>query len=228
MKELWDLIKTILTTPAGLVALFGLILLELAAAGGVRYSGWLVIDDPGWRLAMGGLGAMFLIAAVAKALMVTGDSGIRPTDIAALGIKITSPHGGDALGNRERVTVTTEKPIPKGYELRVLRGYPGVNGFIPHVKLTKANDKLEWNAFDFDIGGDKGSTRMIEAWLIGPDGAVLLKAWEEDHKAIAAANHEIDRLARLANEAGKRIWLPPIGSPTKDMHKCFSIVVTRA
>ena len=194
----------------------------------MRYSGWLVIDDPYWRLAVGGLGVVFLIAAVAKTLMVAGDSGISPTEVTALGVKITAPRNSDVLSNRERVTVTSEKPIPKGYELRVLRGYPRVEGFVPHVKLTKANNKLEWDAFDFDIGGAKGDTRMIEAWLIGPDGAVLLKAWEENHKAIAATNREIDCLAVLAKASGTRTWLPPIESKTKDMHKCFSIVVKRA
>jgi hypothetical protein len=168
-----------------------------------------------------------LIAAVAKTLMVAGDSGISPKEVTALGVKITAPRNNDVLSNRERVTVTSEKPIPKNYELRVLRGYPGVEGFVPHVKLTRANERLEWDAFDFDIGGVKGNTRTIEAWLIGPDGAALLKTWGENHKAIAATNREIERLATLANNPGTHTWLPPIESKTKDMHKCFSIVVTR-
>nr|WP_315243896.1 hypothetical protein [uncultured Albidiferax sp.] len=229
MKELWELFKTIVTTPTGLIALFGLLLLVLGASGGVRYSGWLPIEEAGWRVALGLLGAAFLTLAARKSLAATGQALLSEAEVKALGIKISMPRAGDSVSDRVRVTVVSEKPIPKGYELRVLRGYPRVHGVVPHAKLTTSNDKLEWDAYDFDIGGAKGETRSIEAWLVGPDGAALLATWESNHQStVVVANREIRRLAGIANLPADERWLPPITTATRDMHKAYSTIVTKA
>lgn len=229
MKELWELIKTIVTTPAGLMAFFGLVLLTLGAAGGIRYSGWLPIDEGAWRIAFGLLGTALLGFAAWRASTISVQALLTDSEIKALDIKIVAPRHDEVVGDRLTVKVTSEKPIPKGYELRVLRGYPGDLGVVPNAKLIKSSDKLEWDAYDFDIGSSKGDARSIEAWLVGPDGSALLTNWETNHRSTTVpANVEIRRLAKIAKEPGLERWLPPITSVTKDMFKVRHVIVKKA
>ncbi len=227
MKEFWDLAKTIIASPAGLVALIGLLLLGLGAAGGIRYEQWFVIDDPFWRPALAGLGLLMLVAAAIKLLFYSSRAIIDAVDFRKLGIKIVRPSDNETVAKKVRVTITSEKPIPPGYHLRVLRGYPREDGILPNARLQKDLTKLEWNAHDFDLGGSVNEVRTIEACVVGPDGLALLGAWERDHEVHVKTINELNRVAEIAKVVPKIDWLKSIVARTADMHLCASITVTR-
>src|SRR5437899_1332642 len=118
----WKVVEVLLTS-RNLILLLGGILVVLGTAGGVTYHQWLPIADFGWRVFLVAVGVVLIVLY----FLLPKDSPKKLTDrkIKSLGIKIDYPESNAIITGRTEVRGTIAKPIPEGYELRILRGYPG-------------------------------------------------------------------------------------------------------
>ncbi len=142
--------------------------------------------------------------------------------IKSLGIKIDYPENNAIITGRTKVSGTIAKPIPKGYELCILRGYPE-GGFVPDGYCLCDPDRKTWHVEQFDIGGESGNSRRIEAWLVGRDGRLLLDTWLAALQVHRVTNSRVEKLAPTE----RLTWLKPITKETSDMFRCDWINVKR-
>jgi hypothetical protein len=219
MEKIIQLIHETFETHSKLCLLLGVLLFMFGASGSVTYNEFSLAPQEWAQLSLMAGGVLL---AAASFLKIDDHKEIGQKAISKLGIKITSPQINERIKGKIRVTVTSDKPLPKGYELHVLRGYPRQNGIVPSAKAQKAADKLEWVAHEFDIAGVKDDVRTIEVWLIGEGGQALIENWEKNHKVLANANRELEKLGK-----NKFAWLDPITRMTPDMHRCQSIAVVK-
>ncbi len=215
----WKVVEVLLTSP-NLILVLGGILVVLATAGGVTYQRWFPIADREWRIFLVVVG----VALLGLYFLLPRESAKKLTDrtIRSLGIKIDYPESNAVITGKTDVRGAIAKPIPEGYELCILRGYP-VGGFLPHGHCFCDPDKKTWHVQQFDIGGDKNDSRRIEAWLVGRDGRLLLDTWLAAHEVHRATNSRVQELA----PAERLTWLKPITKGTSDMFRCDWIKVTR-
>jgi hypothetical protein len=219
MEKIIQLIHEVFETHSKLCLLLGVLLFVFGASGGVTYNGFAPVSQEWARLSLMGGG---ILLAAASFLKIDDHKELGPKEISRLGIKIISPQINERIKGTVRVTVTSDKPLPKGYELHVLRGYPRKNGIVPNAKAQKTADKLEWIAHEFDIAGVNDDVRTIEVWLLGEGGKALIENWEKNHNVVVNANRELEKLGK-----NKVAWLDPITRMTPDMHRCQSIVVVK-
>lgn len=150
-----------------------------------------------------------------------GRAILNSNQISKLGIRITEPQANHLVTKKTDVTVVSEKQIPDGYELHVLRGYPRQQGVVPNAKAHKASADLKWVVYDFHVGNPK-KTYTIEVWLVGESGQALLDNWQANHEIVVKANRELEDFGKKESDMQ---WLPPITRVTTDMHRCQSIDV---
>lgn len=225
MEKLIPLLREIVTSNNRTSLWLGVVVFVVGAAGGITYNGWLPITRDWAQWSMMAAGAILVATSFLKHNQA---SSLDADRIAKLGIEITTPQPNERLSSKARVTVVSKEPLPDGYELHVLRGYPRVKGVVPNAKTHKTAGKLEWIAHDFDIGGVPNDTRTIEVWLVGANGTALFENWETNHTIVSNANRELRRLGEIANQKPSIEWLPPITRFTTDMHRCQSVVVFKA
>lgn len=225
MEKLTQPLRDIVASHTKTALWLGVIVFAVGAAGGVVYNGWLPITRDWAQWSMMAAGAVLVAASFLKRTQVVElDAG----KITKLGIEITAPQANERVTSKTRVTVVSKEPLPDGYELRVLRGYPRVKGIVPNAMTHKTAGKLEWVAHDFDIGGAPKDTRTVEVWLVGANGTALFENWEANHSIVSKANRELKRLGEIAKQTPNIEWLPPITGFTTDMHRCQSVVVFKA
>lgn len=225
MEKLFPALRDIVASHNKTTLWLGVILVVLGAAGGVGYNSVLPIAKTWAQVSLMVAGGVLVALSYAQQ---SSETSLDPDKFVELGIKIIAPQPNERVTSRTRVTVVSEQPLPKGYELQVLRGYPRQKGVVPNSKAHKTAGKLEWIAHDFDIGGAPKELRTIEVWLVGSNGAALLANWEENHAIVAKANRELRRLGELAKQQPAIDWLPPITRLTSDMARCQSVLVERA
>lgn len=225
MEKLIQPLRDIVASHAKTALWLGVIVFIVGAAGGVSYNGWLPITREWAQWSMMAAGA---VLAAVSFLKQAPEVALDADKITKLGIKITAPQANERVTSKTRVTVVSDEPIPEGYELHVLRGYPRVKGIVPNAKTHKTAGKLEWVTHDFDIGGIPKETRTIEVWLVGASGTALLDNWEANHAIVSKANRELRRLGEIANQKPDIEWLQPITRFTSDMCRCQSIVVVKS
>lgn len=208
----WKVVEVLLTSP-NLILVLSTILVLLGTAGGITYKQWFPIDQVGWRIFIVILGALLF----GLYFLLPNKPAKRLTErsIKSLEIKINYPENNAVITGKTEVRGTISKPIPDGYELRVLRGYPW-GGFVPHGHCFYDPDKKTWHVQQFDMGGEKNDVRTIEVWLVGRDGHLLLETWATDHEVHKETN---SRLQKLAPTEGLT-WLKPIKGGTTDMFRC--------
>lgn len=231
--DLTKILSTLVSSTNQTLLWLGAAFFVLAAAGGVRYQGWFPIDGLEMRALLMVAGALLVTVALMRRSEQAPQSGLKQPDIDALKIEIVTPTVGQEVDGRVRVHVRSSKPIPDGYEVMVLRGYPKQNGVVPNQLLNKQPASLDWIADSFDIAGKAGYVRTVEVWLVGRDGQALLKNWRENHDIVATLNRNIRKLGGHLKEdaaidaGGMREWLPPITTFTADMHRCQAVSVKR-
>jgi hypothetical protein len=209
-----------LVTSSNLALVLGAGLVALGAAGGVKIHGWLPIDDNLWRVAIGVVG---LILVVLHFAYREASTGINRRTIESLGIEITYPQDNQTVFGKFDVQGTVAKPLPKGYELVVLRGYPH-GGFVPSAQALCDHDKKKWHVQQFDIGSPKkNESRTIEAWIVGPDGTLLIDTWLAAHEVHKGTVSQVQKLAKEEPEPVS--WLKPIKKGTSDMYRCAFVRV---
>jgi hypothetical protein len=216
----WKLLEILLTSQ-NLILVVGAIFVALAAAGGLTYNQWLPIAEDRWRIVMGIFGLVLVVLYFLlprKAVRRLDDRAIK-----ALGVKITFPEDNSRITGLTDVRGTMEMPIPDGYELRILRGYPQ-GGLVPNASTLNDPHKKTWLVQQFDIGGSKDEGRRIEAWLVGPDGHLLIDTWLTAHEVHSVTNRRMEILA----PSERLTWLKPLKEGTSDMYRCDWIKVTRA
>ncbi len=230
--DLTKILSTLVASTNQTLLLLGFISLGLGAAGGVRYQSWFLINDQPYRIAMMVAGALFVLAALMRR-SEHAPASLKQADLDALKIEILTPTAGQDVDRHVRVHVRSSKPIPDGYELIVLRGYPNQNGVVPNQAASRNPTSLDWIADPFDLAGQAGDTRTVEVWLVGRDGQALLKNWQQNHAIVATLNGGIRELGgRLKEDADLDVekmckWLPPITAFSADMHRCQAVSVKR-
>jgi hypothetical protein len=136
------------------------------------------------------------------------------------GIKITSPSEDAIVPRKITVRGVIEEPLSPGQTLRLLRVHPNHGGFAPGGDVHVRN--REWESLGFDLGGEPGTRRGIEAWVVGRDGNVLLDHWKESFRVHSDLNHQLRRVTGSYGE-----WLPYLQSWTRDMIRCARVLVMR-
>jgi len=175
LEKLWEVVKSVVTSLPSLFVLLGAIFIAAAALGSVTLgSNSFALDS----LGRGGLGLAGVFF-VALAFVQPRDANLSDAAAKALSVKIIYPVQ-DAQFGRGTVRGTIAKRIPKGYELHLLRGY-AKGGFVPNTKVLVNAAAGQWSAPDFDVGGARGETRILQAWIVGRDGAKLLRCFSECH-----------------------------------------------
>ncbi|WP_141715866.1 hypothetical protein [Burkholderia ubonensis] len=134
------------------------------------------------------------------------------------GVRIVSPKDHAEVGETCRVSGTIEKELPQGYKLWVLRRWSSEpKKFYPSgeavIEPTQDGKSFEWHAEKCHIGGRPNSRdgRILEAWIVGPDGLRLLGAWLEFDKRFWDVQRNVEGVPALS---------PPLCEPTSDMEKC--------
>jgi hypothetical protein len=231
--DLTKILSTLVSSTNQTLLFLGAVFFGLGAAGGVRYQSWFPIDGIEMRALMMVAGAVLVAVALMRRSEHSPQVALKQSDIDALKIEIVTPMNGQDVDGRVRVHVRSRGPIPDGYELMVLRGYPKQNGVVPNQLLNKQPASLDWIADSFDIAGKTGYVRTVEVWLVGRDGQALLKNWRENHEIVATLNRNIRKLGDHLKEGAAidvermRDWLPPITAFTADMHRCQAVSVKR-
>jgi hypothetical protein len=213
----WKVLQYLLTSNSLLV--FGTMFLLLGAGGGVRYKGWFPIDGALWRIVVVATGVVFI--GLNFVLRQRPIAALNPNAVRSLGVKILYPESNATIIGKVDVRGTTAKPLPNGHELRILRGYPH-GGFVPNSQSLHEDDN-GWLVQQFDIGGSKGEPRTIEAWLVGPDGRLLLDTWLAAHEVHRGTISQVEKLAPREPVT----WLKPIKQHTSDMYQCAWVRVTK-
>lgn len=212
-----ELLAKLIDSVPVLLILLGVAVLVLGLAGGVTYNNWLpIVDQPGR------IGAVV----VGAGILGLGFFGWRTRVIVPkakdFGITIDHPKDGDLVGI-VNVRGRIKKAIPDGYTLQVFRCYAGKHSYVPIGKGDIEPEKGTWNASQCDVGGRPGDTRIIRAYLVGPNGAAVLDYWfkaKNVHKRVRE---------QLRDLTGKEPdYLPPIDMHTTDMIPCARVEVRRS
>jgi hypothetical protein len=132
-----------------------------------------------------------------------------------------------AMSRGARVDGTASiKKIPKGYALRLLRGYPDQGGVVPTGQIETDAHNGTWRVYDFNVGGEAGQTpndrRSLEIWLVGKNGDALLECWREAHRVHSIA---MEQLKSSTGRYGQ--WLDAIKTTTDDMVRCAKVDLLR-
>ena len=141
-----------------------------------------------------------------------------------LDVQFHYPTPGANVDSTVDVMGIAKVPIPDGYSLRILRGYPKLGGVLPVGHLSLDSGTGKWEVRAFEVGGDPGihDLRTIEIWLVGKDGEALLKCWSDAHLVHRKA---MEKIKELTGKYGE--WLGPIQQHTEDMLLCAKIEVYR-
>jgi hypothetical protein len=142
--------------------------------------------------------------------------------IKRFGIRIDQPDNNALVTGKTKIEGSIARPLPEGYELRIMRGYPE-GGFVPSTQTLCNHNTQRWLVQEFDIGGKKGDARTIEAWMVGPDGRLLLDTW----LAAQRVHFGTVSLVRKIAPDDYVTLLEPIERGTVDMYRCDWIRVTK-
>jgi hypothetical protein len=196
----------------------GSVMYLLGLSGGITYHGWLPVSGTPERTALDSLGLLLIAISVWLAL---GKEPRRPKNPKRYGVRIFHPRDGDHV-NCVDVRGEIRKPLPPGYALRLLVGYPDQDGFEPRGRVVADTDAGTWEALNVDVGDKGGHRYFIEICIVGPDGAALLDsrlAAQRDHRHTADA---LRRLTGLPRES-----LSPMRRRTADIASCAKVTVIR-
>jgi hypothetical protein len=219
---MWETIKEVtlaaIDRPGLILMILGAAVMALGAAGGITYGNWLPLTTNLQQASVGGVGLLLFLVGVVW-LVRTPQTSLNAK---SFGVKITDPQAGDKIGV---VTVrgTIRRSVPPGYELRLLRMYPGQDGYLPMNSATIDDTGKKWEAYGCDIGGRPGEQRIIAACLVGPSGKVLLNFYRVMARLYNPAREQI-----ITNSGPTPPAMPLIDGFTTDMHVCTRIAVTRA
>jgi hypothetical protein len=191
----------LLKKPA-LSLILGVVLLILAASGGVSSLGLTVNESP-WRITLATIGIVLLATGCYLAVRPEGSRSTH--DPAGYGVKIRTPSPG-SMAPASFEVFGDYKLLPAGHSIRVFvvegeRHWPqGVARMSPSNK--------QWRAVVNHMGGVKGQSRTIAAIAMAESGSILCDYYE-----------------KAGRETGK--WIP-ITRLTSDMVECDNVVVIHA
>jgi hypothetical protein len=197
-----------------LLIVIGAAMFAVGAAGGVKYNSFFPIDDLIGRAALLVGGAALVLIGIFIALR--SNDPRKPH-----GIKITHPIK-DQRVDTVAVQGSISKKLPKGFELWIVRIYPGHDSFLPLRKVNIEDGDQTWIAPQCDVGGKSGEDRALGAYLVGPATQEFFKYFKD---AARVHNRWMDNL-KVPKEAADR-YLPNIERMTKDMIKCDRVDVKR-
>ena len=143
-------------------------------------------------------------------------------------VRIASHSDGsyiDQDGQKFRGTI--KRALPDEYALWLVRRwkddrdryYP--EGQAELRPMRGSTTEHEWEVEKVFVGGDPGDSRIIEIWLVGPDGRAMFNAVKK------ANNKYADLMSHIGKKWEKPWLIEPIQGTTRDMVPCTSIIVTR-
>ena len=183
-----------------LLILAGAAVFVVGAAGGLK--DWVRLGTPGGILVMV-LGGGLVATGLWIYLRENSNRGAKSasanlSEASRIGVQIFRPGQNELVGELVDASGSFKGPIPAGYELRVLRGYPRQGGVLPSGTLRVDESTGRWSVADFEVGGEGGKTpperRSLELWLVGESGRAVLQCWSDAHQVHAIAMHRIKDL----------------------------------
>jgi hypothetical protein len=241
-----EFVKTLLLKSSlnKICVLAGLLLLLLGAVKLVKVPvlGPLQASYPATLMWAGGvLMVVGVIWEIVRAVLVRKDRRESKAAIATRGpaaptasdydVRIISPADGSLIDDEQvkGLRGTMKRGLPAGYALWLVRRFASTpDVFLPmkraEVKLMRGSlTEHEWEVDAAYVGGNKGGNdpRIIEAWLVGPDGQRMLDA-------VKKANEQHARLMQHTKTPWDKEWQhDPLPSQTSDMVLGTRITVTR-
>jgi hypothetical protein len=176
MEEKKSIVLVLIQNTPLAVMVVGLFLLVLGAAGGwPKYE--LHITEPGWRIAIGVIGA---ITAGAGFLQYYHRPSFEKPDAKKYGLRITSPQINEMVPNRISVRGTYEKkPSPDEFEVRVIELSLISQKHYPKRRVAFDERLKTWETIDFGIGGGRSNgKRIIMVSLLGKGGQALCEYYD--------------------------------------------------
>jgi hypothetical protein len=202
-----------------LALVVGAVLIVLGASGSLRIGDSVTYtsSNPIALYVCGGA----LIALAAAAYFLEKRAGTDRTPIpdpADFGIKIIRPGSDVSVDRRTDVFGSINKPLPEGYRLQIIRRRePTPEGYFPEKIAEVDPTGLHWAANACYVGGEAGDGRILEAVLVGPDGALLFDTWRRSEKA----------LGERTPDQGGRALSPAIKGFPADTVSCARVRVVR-
>jgi hypothetical protein len=170
-----------------LALVVGAVLVVLGASGSLRIGDSVTYtsSNPVALFVCGG--ALIVLAAAAYFMERRASADRTPIpDPADFGIKIIRPSNDVSVGMRTDVFGSIDKPVPKGYRLQIIRRRETTpEGYFPEKIAEVDPTGLHWAANGCWVGGNTGDGRILEAVLVGPDGALLFDTWRRSEQAFA-------------------------------------------
>jgi hypothetical protein len=201
-----------------LALVVGAVLVVLGASGSLRIGDSITYtsSNPVALFVCGG--ALIALAAAAYFLEKRAADERPPVPVPAdFGIKIIRPGNDVSVDWRTDVFGAINKPLPKGYRLQIVRRRETTpEGYFPEKIAEVDPTGLHWAANACWVGGEPGDGRIIEAVLVGPDGALLFDTWRQSELAFGE---------RKAGQG--RALSPPIKGFPADTVSCARVRVVR-
>jgi len=202
-----------------LLIVFGVALIVLGLAGGITYHNLLQLSGPTAQIGSVALGIILVLLGLFRR-EPPSDGPSLIGDCKEYGIEIDHPRPGARVDITE-VRGTIAKPLPEGYELRILRIYPKTNNFVPIGSPRPDGKEGRWIAEQCNIGGTSGDDRGIAVCIVGRAGAILLDYFDE-------ASRVHNKLLNAKTAPGEeKIYLPLLSKRPPDMIECHRVNVQR-
>lgn len=154
--------------------------------------------------------------------------GPAPLKVADFDIRIGShSDGGRFDKSKQTFRGTIKQQVPAGHELWLVRrfktepDYYFPEGRAAVKPMRGSTTDYEWEVDEIFVGGDPGDGRIIEMWLAGPNGHILLDS-------IKKANVKHAELMNFTNTPyEKKWWVERLNRYTTDMVLGTSITLFR-
>jgi hypothetical protein len=142
-------------------------------------------------------------------------------------ITIDSHRYGDVVGEQlEKFHGKLNKKLPNDYYLWVVRRWSTKpDEYYPvnraHILPSRGMNGYEWEVDKCYVGGERDDSRILEVWLVGPEGHLLMSTW-------STMSAKYKKLMDYTKTAWTENWLvPAITLTTKDMMHCAQVTLKR-
>lgn len=167
---MWDFLSKISQNQPLALVVVGVILILIAAFGGVPPAG-IQVQGAVWQAVLAAVGlviSFFGIWSVFGRSEHAATTGPR-FDPEKWACKITSPRNGEFMPDEKTDVRGTCSPLPSPYELRIFDKDTGTNYYRHGIQATISSDG-QWEAQNVDVSARPGEPRAIVAAVVGPCG----------------------------------------------------------
>ncbi|WP_165843543.1 hypothetical protein [Burkholderia reimsis] len=142
---------------------------------------------------------------------------------------VSHPDGAYIDEDEQKFRGTIKRAVPDGYAIWLVRRWKSAPDlYYPEGRadlrpMSGSTAEHEWEVEKVFVGGNPGGkdARIIEMWLVGPDGQIMLDA-------VKKANSKYASLMSHTKTPWEQKWLiAPLGRSTSDMVLGTRITLTR-